>query len=121
MKSPDEEVITWKRFPGGWRILVCWQAIIGSDNILLPVLRQANIRTNDGECELLICPLGPNLSEIWIKYDYFQSRKLIWKHGLQNGGHFVSSWMSYWIRHMNISPCTGNAANANVEIEIKNF
>ena len=39
--------------------------IIGSDNGLLPVGRQAIIGTNDGL--LLIGPLGINCSEIFIK------------------------------------------------------
>ena len=47
--------------------------IIGSDNGLSPVRRQATIWTNDGQ--LLIGPLGKNLSEILIEILIFSFKK----------------------------------------------
>ena len=59
--------------------------IIGSDNGLSPVRRQAIIWTNDGI--LLIGPSGTNFSKIYT----FHSRKCVWKGRLRNAGHFVSA------------------------------
>ena len=49
-------------------------AIIGSDNGLSPLRRQAIIWTNDGI--LLIGPLGTNFSEILIEIDTFSFKKI---------------------------------------------
>ena len=65
--------------------------IIGSDNGLLPGLRQAFIWTNDGI--LLIGPLGTNFREILIEIHMVSLIKFIWKCHLQNVGHFVSASM----------------------------
>ena len=43
---------------------------------------------------LLTGPLGTGFGEISIKLKTFQTRKLLWKHRLPNGNHFVSTLMS---------------------------
>ena len=65
--------------------------IFGSDNGFSPERRQAIIWTNAGI--LIIGPLGTNFSEILIEI-HFHSRKCVWKCRLENGGHFISAWMS---------------------------
>ena len=49
-------------------------AIIGSDNGLVPIQHQAIIWTNDGS--LLIGPLGTHFSEIWMKTEIFSYKKM---------------------------------------------
>ena len=67
-----------------WRIYASlnW-VIIGSDNGLSIVRRQAIIWTNAGI--LLIGPLGTKFTEISIGIQNFHSRNCIWKRHLQNG------------------------------------
>ena len=63
--------------------------IIGSDNGLSPVRRQAIIWTNDGL--LLVEPLGTKLSENSIEIIIFSFKKMRLKCRLRNGSHFVSA------------------------------
>ena len=74
-------------------ICVSKLTIIGSDNGLSPIWRQAIIWPNAGI--LLIGPLGTNFSEILSKFIHFHSRKWVWKCRLGNGGHFVSALMCF--------------------------
>ena len=63
-----------------WRIYAVAsanEAIIVSDNVLLPVWRQAIIRTNAGL--LLIRHLGTNFSEILIEIQTFSLKKISFK------------------------------------------
>ena len=61
--------------------------IIGSDNGLSPIRRQAILWTNSGL--LWIGPLGTNFNEILLKVNRtFHSRKCTWKYSLRNVGHF---------------------------------
>ena len=69
------------------------QTISGSDNGLLPGLRQAIICTNAGM--LLIRPLGANFNVILSETYIFSLNKCIWKCRLQNGGNFVSASLCY--------------------------
>ena len=61
-------------------------AIIGSDNGLSPVRRQAIIWTNAGL--LLFRPMETNFREISIKWKSFHWRKCVRRCRLQNGNHF---------------------------------
>ena len=75
-----------------WRMHVCMRqytmhAIIGFDNGLGPIWRQAIIWTNDNL--LSIGSLGMTFAEIWIKMQQF-SYKNAFQCRPQNGGHFVS-------------------------------
>ena len=65
--------------------------IIGSDNGLSPIQREAIIWTNAGI--LLIRNLGTNLSEILIQIHIFSNKKMHWKCRLENGDHIVSASM----------------------------
>ena len=66
--------------------------IIGSDNGLVPIERQAIIWTNAPI--LSIQTWRTNINEILIIIDAFHSRKSIWKYCLENGGYFVLALMS---------------------------
>ena len=73
-------------------ICVCNLTIIGSDNDLVPVRRQASIWTNAGI--LLIGPLGTNFSGILIEISTFHSRKYIENCRLDNVGWIFSAILS---------------------------
>ena len=64
-------------------------AIIGSDNGLLPIRCQAIIWTNAGF--LLIRPQGKYFKEILFEIEKFSFKEMHWKFHLQNGGHLVST------------------------------
>ena len=67
-----------------WRIYASLnRAIIGSDNGLSPVRRQAIIWTNAGI--LLIEPLGTNFSEVLIGIQTFSFKKL-----------YLKTWSAKW-------------------------
>ena len=68
--------------------------IIGSDNGLPPVRRQAIIWTNAGI--LLIRPSGTNFSEILIEIDVIPFKKMIWKCRLRNG---IQLSRPPWVKH----------------------
>ena len=79
----------WQLTHWGWvtHMCVCNLTIIGSDNGLSPSRRQAIIWNNGRE--LLIGPLGTNLSEIVI---FIQENAFVFR--LEHGGIFVSASMS---------------------------
>ena len=76
---------------------ICIETIIGSDNALSPILRQAIIQTNNAA--LPIEPQGTNFTEIC--FNNFHTRKYIAKCRLPNGvvlsrpihlGYFIVAW-----------------------------
>ena len=92
----------WKSFlkstEAEWRLYASINnGIIGSNNVLSPVRRQAIIWTNAGL--LLTAPLGTNFNEISIRFQQFHSRKCIWICRLRNVGHLFSASMCWltWI------------------------
>ena len=80
--------------------------IIGSDEDLLPSLRQAIILTNSGI--LLIEPLSTNFREIWSEIHTFSLKKVQLKMSSENGSHFVSAPMCWTYKlislHLGIQP-----------------
>ena len=64
-----------------WHHMASWICvIIGSDNGLLPIRRQAITSTND--VIWVIGPLGTYFNGIWIKISFWL--KMLWKCGFQN-------------------------------------
>ena len=83
------------------QIYVSKLTIIGSDNGLSPIQRQAIIWTHAGR--LLIQTLGTNFSEILIQIHTFSNKKMRLKMSSgkwENVGHFVSASMCLGSEHM---------------------